>query len=150
MVQEKVSKNTPYKNWSDKELRHTLIDHIHRLKLESKLTELWIDIVNEAHLSDQWNMIEDYNGCSIVQDMFHPCPACFVHDYMWISGRGGKVSDRIFYHLMIAEGMRKSKAWRRWLAVRVGWIFFYQWKYIIKRKWMNPTKAMLNLNKYFK
>ena len=117
--------------------------HVKRLGIKPGLRYNWIKLIEEAFKAD-WNPIRDYNGCSVVQDQFHPCPACFCHDYMWITSRGGKMSDEIFYHLMIAEGMDKKKAKRRYLGVRLAWCFYYRWKYSLK----NPTKAMLRLNNY--
>jgi hypothetical protein len=110
---------------------------------------LWCALIEEAFKTKDWDIIGEYNGCTVVQDYFHPCPACFLHDYMWITGRGGLMSDNIFYHLMIVEGIGKKKAWRRWLAVRTGWYFYYMWKYIIKRNWKMPTQTMRDLDQYF-
>lgn len=139
----------PYKHWIGSELKDTLITHISRMELDAELQSLWVNITIEAFRSNEWIINLQYNGCTAVQDYYHPCPACFVHDYTWICGHGSAMSDRIFYHLMIAEGMTKTKALKRWLAVRVGWLFYYQWKYIKRRKWKQPTEAMIELDKYF-
>lgn len=138
----------PYSNWTRTELAKTLITHINRLEIDKELKVLWIDLVNEAFDSKDWNVLEDYNGCTVVQDFFHPCPACFVHDYMGITGRGGRVSDRIFYHLMIAEGMPNGKSKRRWFAVRVAWYGYFLWKHIVRRSLKPTTRAMIALDKY--
>lgn len=143
-------KLVPYQNWTDKELRYALKVHVSRLDLTGILTNLLVDIIDEAFESKYWVPVRDFNGCSVVQDTFHPSPACFVHDYMWNTGHGGKISDRIFLHLMIAQGVTKSKAKRRWFAVRFGWYTYFMWKYIFNKKFMNPTIAMTNLNNHFK
>ena len=142
----------PYKNWTKQELKDVLLLHVGRLNVESKLHNLWIEVIEEAFFVDPmiWTAIKDFNGCSVVQDAFHPCPACFVHDYLWISGQGGAISDRIFYNLMIAEGMTKGKARRRWIAVRIGWFVKFRWYYIKKRNWNRPSFATAALDKYFK
>lgn len=149
-MKQKKTRLTQYRNWTKKELRHALKTHVARLSIDGQLTNLWIDIIDEAFESEYWNVIDDFNGCTLVQDHFHPCPACFVHDYMWISGHGGYISDRIFFNLMRSEGMTKSKSTRRWFAVRVGWYFGYMWKYIFSRKFMNPTDKMIEIDNYFK
>ena len=146
----KKKKLTPYTNWTKKELQYSLKVHVSRLDINHELKDLWKDLIDEAFQSEFWNVIYDFNGCTLVQDMFHPCPACFVHDYMWISGHGGYISDRIFFNLMISEGMSKSKATRRWFAVRVGWYFSFMWKYILQKKYMNPTEKMIKIDQYFK
>ncbi len=140
----------PYSTWTPKELRLKLESDInYKLDIPYELKKLWIDIIREAFLSEDWNIIEDYNGCTLVQDQLHPCPACFVHDYMWITGHGGAMADNIFYEMMLAEGMTKAKAKRRWFGVRVGWFAYFRWKYIITRKYQQPTLAMVKLNEYF-
>jgi hypothetical protein len=124
--------------------------HVSRLEISGELVNLWTEAIDEAFDSDQWDAIKHFNGCSVVQDYFHPCPACFIHDYSWCSGHGGQMADRIFYHLMRSEGMSKGKSSRRWFAVRVGWFCFYLWKYISKRKFRKPTPAMIKIDNYFK
>lgn len=142
-----MDQNKPYKNWTKKELERTLVRHVGRLDISEGLKFNWTALITEAFKSD-WDPIEDYNGCSVVQDYFHPCPACFCHDYMWINGHGGKMSDVIFYHLMIAEGMKQQKAKRRFYGVRLAWVFFYKWNYLICRKINGNTEAMKRLFDY--
>lgn len=143
----KKNRLRPYKNWDKEELRLTLRNHVDRLQLDAVLTAAWHNVIEEAFISPYWDVIEDYNGCTIVQDYFHPCPACFVHDYMWIAGYGGVLSDKIFYNLMLAEGMPKGKSMFRWFGVRVGWIFYFYWRNIKKRKLKVPTNLMYELHR---
>ena len=140
----------PYSNWTEKELKAKLIQDINKLKISAKLKKLWINVIEEAFDSDRWDIIKDYNGCTAVQDMFHPCPACFVHDFSWLSGMGGRVSDRVFYGLMLAEGMSKGKSFARWAAVRVGWFSFFRWKYIFRRNWRRPSEGLQELYNHLK
>jgi hypothetical protein len=118
------------------------------MNISPGLKTLWKGIIIESFESDRWDVIADYNGCTAVQDMFHPCPACFVHDYSWISGMGGRVADRVFYGLMLAEGMKKSKARFRWFAVRVGWFSYFRWKYVFRRNWRQPSDLLIELDIY--
>lgn len=120
------------------------------MPISGRLKTLWIHVIMEAFDSERWDVIKDYNGCTAVQDMFHPCPACFVHDYSWISGMGGRVADRVFYGLMIAEGMPAGKSYRRWFYVRVGWFTFFRWKYVFKRNWRQPSEALKELDNHLK
>ena len=86
-------------------------------------------LIRKGMTDVRWNPMKDFNGCSVVQDLFHPCISCFIHDYLWITGQGGKDADYIFYKLMILEGTPKAMAWRRWFAVRVAWLFWFKWYY---------------------
>lgn len=136
----------PYQYWTKDELKKKLIDHINKINPPKTFKNHWITLVHDACNSYEWDVISQYNGCTIVQDLIHPCPACFCHDFMWISGHGGKVSDYIFKELMLAEGMKKCKAKRRFIGVRVGWFFWFKWK----RKQQKPTKNMMQFYKYLK
>jgi len=140
----------PYRNWDKEELKDMLIKHLYILSVDPRLERLWINLIIESFKSDKWSPINDYNGCTMVQDELHPSLACFPHDYMWISGHGGRVADRIFYNLMIHQGMKKSKAYRRWIGVRFGWFFYFKWKYVLLRKLNEPTDAMKELDSYFR
>lgn len=147
MTQTANQRLRPYMNWTEDELLSTLVSHVKRLNIPEELRDLWIVVIEESFESPYWNVIQDYNGCTIVQDHFHPCPACFVHDYMWIAGCGGRISDRIFLKLMEAEGMSKNKSRFRWFGVRVGWVCYFYWSNIKRRNLKNPTPNMVKLYK---
>ena len=131
-----MARYQPYKFWRKNELGNQL----KRMSTRLGIYEDFCDIIEEAIYSDDWEPIKDFNGCSVVQDTYHPCLSCFIHDYLWLTGQGGKDADYVFYKTMLLEGTSKGKAWRRWFAVRVAWIFYFKWKYISKR----------NLNEYSK
>lgn len=119
----------PYKFWSKTELSEHLSRVASRLNMG-----IDVKILIQKGMTDvKWNPMKDFNGCSVVQDLFHPCISCFVHDYLWITGQGGKDADYIFYKIMILEGTPKAMAWRRWFAVRVAWLFWFKWYYFFKR-----------------
>jgi len=140
----------PYQHWNRNELRDTLENHVERFCVSERFKSHWTKLIGDAFRSEHWNVLDDYNGCTMLQDHLHPDPACFVHDFMWITGHGGVVSDRIFYHCMISEGMPPKKAWRRWFGVRVGWYCFFMWKYLSKRDLKPITKTMADFDKYLK
>ena len=140
----------PYQHWDLIELGDTLTQHVERLSCADEMKRIWIDLINEAIKSKDWNVLQDYNGCTMFQDHLHPDPACFIHDYSWITGRGGAVSDRVFYHMMLAEGMTKSMARFRWFAVRCGWVFYFYWKYIKQRKLKPVSKNMARMDQFLK
>ena len=142
----KKDRLTPYKYWTKPELKKKLIDHVNNINPKPAFKTHWIALIHEAFESNKWDIIKQYNGCTIVQDVLHPCPACFCHDFMWISGHGGKISDEIFKQLMLAEGMKKCKVNRRFLGVRVGWFLWFKYK----RKNVEPTKNMMQFYKYLK
>lgn len=138
----------PYKNWTNNELRYTLIKHVYRICGESDFSELWVDLIKEAFDSNEWKIRDQYDGCTLVQDYYHPCPACFVHDYMCQTGRGGVMCDRIFKTCMEAEGMPKWKINVRWFAVRCYFVCYSFWKYVNLRELKKHSNAMLKINEY--
>lgn len=140
----------PYKNWEPADLREHLNKQVLSLNLSTEVSKLWIQLINDAFDTDLWNPIMDYNGCTLLQDRDHPCPACFVHDFMWICGYGGIKSDYIFKHLLRLKGMKRGASNRWWFGVRVGWIFYFYWKYNSRRELKPLTENMLNLYSYLK
>lgn len=134
----------PYKFWTKTQLKTHLSKLINAFNLDKTIKAL----VEKAILSENWDVTLDYDGCSIVQDLYHPCLSCFIHDYLWKSGQGGKESDELFYYLMLAEGTDLARAKRRWFFVRVGWIFYYRWVHLKNRN-INPyTEAFMNALEY--
>lgn len=145
-----MSRKQPYQYWTNQELKEKLILTVERMKLDGYYEELFLNLVKEACDSKEWNPPIDFNGCTMVQDYYHPSPFCFVHDYMGITGRGGKISDALFYYLMKEKGISGFSAYTRWLGVRIGWYSFFLWKHIIKRTYKKPSDNMINLYNYFK
>jgi len=145
-----MSRKQPYQYWTNQELRDRLILTVKRMNLDVNLKILFLELIEEACDSKEWNPVKDFNGCTMVQDFYHPSPFCFVHDYMGITGRGGVVSDALFYYLMREKGVSNFNAYTRWLGVRVGWYSFFLWKHIIKRTYKKPSDNMVNLYNYFK
>lgn len=132
----------PYKYWT----RTMFRDHFTR-QLNAMKNPQWVwELLIEALESEEWNPSEDFDGCSIVQDRLHPCLACFVHDFHWRTGRGGAVSDKIFYDIMLLDGTPKGQAKRRKIAVRIGWVFWHSWKHYFNRN-VNDLTYYMNMYK---
>jgi len=120
---------TPYMYWSKTDLAEQLISLSHKVNAPREVREL----ISAAIASDLWDPRKEYDGCTAVQDMFHPCTSCFLHDYLWKTGQGGREADKLFHLLMRIEGMDKARARRRWLGVRIIWLTVYKWKHLAKR-----------------
>lgn len=103
----------------------------------------------EAVDSNKWNALKDYNGCTLVQDDSQPSIACFIHDYCWISGMGGKIADNVFYNVMLSTGVKRAKAKRRFIGVRIGWALYFKWKYVFNGKQRAESDNLLRLNSYY-
>ena len=55
----------------------------------------------------------------------HAFIASTVHDYTYRCGMDRQLSDSLFYHTMLAEGVPRWKACLLWLGVRIGgWAFY--------------------------
>jgi len=103
------------------------------------------DLINEALNSNEWDWFKDCDGCTLVADYwttkYHP--ACLVHDFLWVTGRGGKVSDLIFKDLSVIYGMPKYQAKFRFFAVRLGWVLYYKKHHAKKNNFRPHTPAMM-------
>lgn len=125
-------------------------------------------VLLEAVYDTAWTPSVDFDGCTLIEDMYHPCLWCFIHDWMWKTGMGGSTSDRIMFKL--AYRMQKKKITRAnsfllkivyglynimigikilffYIFVRVAWLLFFKWKnYFYKNKKPLP-KILYNLDK---
>lgn len=106
--------------------------------------EILQNVILEALNSSEWDWFHDCDGCTMVADYwpskFHP--ACLVHDFYWVTGRGGKEADLIFKEIMKAYALPPSLYIRRYIGVRVGWFAFYKWKHLVKGNKKPLTPAM--------
>jgi len=123
----------PYINWTKTDFHR----HLKNLANEYGLGKSFKQLIDAALLDDRWDPLADYDGCTLVQDMYHPCLSCFIHDYLWNTGQGGKDADKVFLYLMLVEGLKPSKAKRRYIAVRLYWLVWAKWKNIYWRN-LNP------------
>lgn len=131
--------NNPYKFWTVVDLN----DHLLHQAEQYKCPEWVFQIVAES-FQGEWDPVKEFDGCSIVQDTTHPDLACYIHDFMWRTGRGGYTADSIFLEVMKMQGLKKGRYIRRWVSVRAGWAFYHSWKHLIKRN-VNPlTAGMIN------
>ena len=126
-------KYAPYTNWTRSDFNR----HLKHLANEFNLGKEIKALVEEALLDERWDPLKEYDGCTLVQDMYHPCLSCFLHDYLWTTGQGGKDADDLFRFLMEKEGLSKGKIKRRYLAVRLYWLFYAKWAHLRKRN-VNP------------
>jgi len=128
------NKYQPYKHWTREQLDEILKRTAENLKFDPEV----IEFISAIVYSINWNPSLEYDGCSVVQDHYHPSISCFVHDFFWRTGHGGSDSDKLFYKLMLKEGVNKPKAIKRYLGVRLAWFFYYKWKYINYKKRNEP------------
>jgi hypothetical protein len=117
----------PYKHLENEKLKELLISNAAAIN-----SPTWVLLlIEEAFNNSLWNPVLDFDGCTLVQDVLHPSPACFIHDFLWRCGYGGPISDEIVFDIWILEGLNVRKARRRWLGVRCAWIMFYKWRNLL-------------------
>ena len=127
----------PYKNYTNEQLKELVVLQF----MESECPPYIGEYINLS-FKDSWDPINDFDGCTAVQDFNHPDLSCFIHDWLWRTGKGGKFSNKLFYKIMRWEGMEESVARRRYIAVSIMWNIWYRFK---KRK---PSIYTLNDVKY--
>ena len=111
----------PYKYWTREEL------YLQCMK-QARVFGFDPVEIKETIFDKRWQPSQEFNGCNLVQDEFHPFYACLKHDFDWIIGNGGIEADRTFYNNLKKSGMRTIKARFWFLGVRAGWVLFYKWK----------------------
>jgi len=109
--------NQPYIFWS----RQDLFD---KMKGQCYAYDFDLRLLHEAVYSEEWNPIEQYNGCNFVQDGLHPFYPCFIHDYRWIVEGITNRSDKEFRNNLLKFGYSTFRATMYYFAVRIGGVFF--------------------------
>ena len=114
------------------EIKERVRAHYKAVNLSPLLISLVEEALSDYHAEvDGWDFIDDCDGCTGVHD-YHPDKwvfDCLTHDFHWRCGRGGLISDKIFYDLMVARGFPKWKAGKRYIGVRIAWMTKYKWKH---------------------
>jgi len=132
----------PYKNYTNKELKD-LIEIQYKHTSAPKYIQTLIDI----SFDDNWNPVNDFDGCTAVQDFNHPDLSCYIHDWLWRTGKGGKFSNKLFYKIMHWEGVSTYKARCRYIGVSLAWELWFKFK---RRKQsfisLQKVKDICNLN----
>jgi len=121
-----MAKDGIYRDFKKEDVETALIKACDRVGAPKYVLKMLEDAINDP----LWNHMKDYNGCTLVEDPTHPYVPCFLHDWMWRTGRGGLEADNIFYHTQVLFGMPKKMARRRYYGVRIGWFTFFKWKYV--------------------
>lgn len=136
-----MSKYKPYSLWDRSKLDEALQDQCkyYNLPIEVRI------FVVKACYNLAWNPSTDYDGCTGVRDEMHPSLPCFLHDYLWVTGQGGKDADYLFKWLMVRCGQTNWFAFRRYVVVRVAWGMFYKWKHKINNNKFKKDKEFVNL-----
>jgi hypothetical protein len=93
-----------------------------------------ISTIHKVVFSDEWNPMEEYNGCSVIQDKFHPYVPCLIHDYRWVVGEGGKEADIEFKNNLELFGTPNPRRQIMWMGVRLGWFFAFKRKKQARKK----------------
>ena len=116
----------PYKNYETEMLKELVV-----LQFMSSNAPPYIGEYINLSFKDSWDPITEFDGCTVVQDFNHPDLSCYIHDWLWRTGKGGDFSNKLFYKIMLWEGVPKAQAKRRFIAVKIMWNIWYQYK---KRK----------------
>jgi hypothetical protein len=85
--------------------------------------------IKSAAFDERWNPIKQYDGCTFVQDDLHPFPPCFLHDWRWATRQDVKLADLEFEENLKKFGYPLWKAKLYYIAVRIAYICYYQFKH---------------------
>jgi hypothetical protein len=118
---------TPYRFWSRNDLFWKLKQQAGEYYCNDDIMEFTL---KNACYDTRWNPAKDYNGCNIIQDDLHPFLPCFLHDWRWITRQNAKEADLEFKNNLVKFGYKRWKANLYFWAVRIGYLFYYQFKHI--------------------
>lgn len=106
------------------EIIESLFNHAKACNLDA----IHYRLIEEAVYSKEWDFMVDYDGCTGVAELHHDFYVfdCFVHDFHWRTGRGGKVADKIFLEMMLRRGLGRYIAYKRYIGVRLAWNLIYK------------------------
>lgn len=136
----------PYKTWDTQDLKSNLLNQVKFYDLPP-----WVDmLLRESFDFRQWNPQKQFDGCTIVQDPDHPCIACWLHDFWWLTGRGGWLSNVLFQRILKLTDVNWYQRNKNFLGVTIGWYAGYKWKHLIKGNVSKPTQGMLYAKRYLK
>ena len=104
------------------------------------------DVILEAFnrgLDGQWDIF-NMDGCTLAADYWPTkwAPSCTPHDFHFITGRGGWLSNRIFTEINKCYAMPPSQVKARHFAVTAGWWLWYKWKHLKAGNVNKITPAM--------
>ena len=112
----------PYKYWWN---RGRLYESMIPQALEFGISTY---LLKQICFDERWDPVKDFNGCTLIQDKYHPFLPCFIHDYRWIVEGGSLKADKEFKFNLKRSGMSNFEAWKWFIGVRAGWLFYYKWK----------------------
>lgn len=113
----------PYKFWTRDKLADALVGQAKYFNYH----EDEIEFIKSICYDKRWDPIKEFNGCTLIQDVYHPFIPCFIHDYLWIIEGPSIKSNKRFYKDLRKCGMKQAKARRWYTAVTIA-IPYYKLK----------------------
>ena len=88
------------------------------------------EMILESFDARDWDIMK-MDGCTGVFDYWpnKMSPACTPHDFQFTSGRGGHVSNVLFYEVCKMYTLPAAKSYRRYIGTRIGWALWFKWKH---------------------
>lgn len=116
----------PYKFWTREKLYWHLIEQAGEYFANDDNMQF---VIKNAVYDARWNPLEDFNGCTFVQDPLHPFLPCFIHDWRWVTRQDIKASNIEFKDNLIKFGFTSFKAQLYYIGVTLGYYCYYQFKH---------------------
>ena len=117
---------TPYRDWTRNEIFWKLKKQV----VDYHANNDYMDYtIKNACFDERWNPMEEYNGCTLVQDDIHPFLPCFIHDWRWVTRQDVPASNIEFKENLLAFGYSKFKAQLYYIAVTLGYYLYFKYKH---------------------
>tara|TARA_R110002126_G_scaffold131545_2_gene275353 strand:- start:1695 stop:2147 length:453 start_codon:yes stop_codon:yes gene_type:complete len=88
------------------------------------------EMILEAFDATDWDIM-NMDGCTGVFDYWPNkfSPTCTPHDFQFMSGRGGHVSNVLFYETCKMYALPAGQSYRRYLGTQFFWAVWFKWKH---------------------
>lgn len=133
-----------------REARHKVIASFEVYQVPKPYQDVILEAFDQG-LAGKWAIYE-MDGCTAVAD-FWPnrfTPSCTPHDFHYVTGRGGWVSNRLFTEINKIYALPPGVVKRRHIGVTVAWWAWFKWKHLLKGNVKQITPAMRAALDYYK
>ena len=133
-----------------REARQKVIASFDTYYVPEPYRECIIEAFDEG-LAGKWDIMA-MDGCTLVSDYWPTkwSPSCTPHDFHYITGRGGWLSDRIFTEINKCYALPPHVVTKRHIGGTVAWWAWFKWKHLFKGNVKPYTPAMLKALDYYR
>jgi hypothetical protein len=129
-----MPKYRPYQFWTLEEIERMLLRQLDFYEYSVIEKQLFWQMTYDPAWNPRW----DFDGCTFIQDTYHPYGPCFRHDYNCKVMGGAYWAHELFYKDLVRFDTPKYKAFIIATFAGLGWILWK--KHTRRNKKIRNTK----------